>query len=185
MRAAVVAGLALPLVGCGASQDDLAAITGGRDVAELALVDGLHVGAYDDEAGTCFVYRDDGSSGTHCMRALGPGGWAVETAVKGSGPSSFVLLAADPAVARVTVPLAGGGAIDVRPRRVPGVTMLVDVLTVDAAAFDLSGNGVTAYDADGVLLGRTHDCAGLGGTDDCGPYDGVFDKRLKPAPSPT
>jgi hypothetical protein len=34
---------------------------------------------------------------------------------------------------------------------------------------------VTVYDAAGVLLGRTHDCAGVGGTDDCGPYDGVFD----------
>ena len=63
--------------------------------------------------------------------------------------------------------------------------MQVEVLTADVAGLELGGNGVTAYDEAGTLLGRTHDCAGLGGTDDCGPYDGVFDKRIQPAPSPS
>lgn len=186
MRVAAVAGMALALLACGAPEDDLSAMTGGFEVMELSRTDALHVGAYDDTAGTCFAYRTGGgSSGVHCMRALGPGGWAVETSAHGSGPSSFVLLAADPAVAEIRVPRRSGGELMVRPRRLPGVAMQVEVLTADVAALDLGRNGVTAYDDAGVLLGRTHDCAGLGGTDDCGPYDGVFDRRLKRAPSPS
>ena len=187
MRVAALVGIALALTACGGSEDDLSAMTGGFAVAELSRTDALHVGAYDDGAGSCFAYRAvaAGSAGVHCMRALGPGGWAVETSAQGSGPNAFVLLAADPAVSEIRVPLKGGGERRVRPRRLPGVTMQVEVLTADVDGLDLGGNGVTAYDADGVLLGRTHDCAGLGGTDDCGPYDGVFDKRIPPAPSPS
>jgi hypothetical protein len=187
MRAAVVAGMAFVLAACGSPVDDLSAMTGGHEVVELARTDALHVGAYDDGSSTCFAYRATaaGSAGVHCMRALGPGGWAVETSVHGSGPAAFVLLAADPAVAEIRVPRKSGGELEVRPRRLAGVPMQVEVLTADVAALDLGGNGVTAYDEAGVLLGRTHDCAGLGGTDDCGPYDGVFDQRLTPAPSPS
>lgn len=175
--------LILAVTACGAPDDDLdalGAMTGGYDVVELLRNDALLIGAYDDEASTCFAYRASTRAGVHCMRALGAGGWAVETFLAGSGEASAVLIGADPAVAEVRVPMRAGGHQTVRPRRVEGVQQLVEVLMVDPATVDLTGNGVTAYDAAGVLLGRTHDCAGLGGTPDCGPYDGVFDKRIEP-----
>jgi hypothetical protein len=183
LRATFVVAVTVLTVACSAEEDGLDGITGGREVVELLNGDALLVGAYE-MSGTCFAYRTQTVTGSHCMRALGPGGWAVETSLIGEDGSSALLVGADPSVVEVRVPLKAGGHLTVRPGRIDGVPQHVDAIALDPATVDLTGNGVTAYDGAGVLLGRTHDCAGLGGTPDCGPYDGVFDKRIQPTPTP-
>jgi hypothetical protein len=108
-------------------------------------------------------------------------GWAVELSRQTFG-KDVLFVATDPRVAVVRIPRPSGSDYEIVPRHVRGVRQLVAVSVDPPRDLVLSGNKVQAFDASGRLLGTTHDCEGLGGPPDCGPYDGLLDKNF-PHPS--
>lgn len=160
---------------------------GGRPFALLYEDDLREVGVYDSDGGfsPCFVYRDDAGEvgGSRCMATLQPDGWAVEvSALRGADPTDALLLVAGhERAAVVRLPQVGGGHREVRLRRVAGIRHPVAVVPLDLTRFAVDDNRVTAYAADGVYLGRTHECDG--DVDGCGPFDGLVDRGRGPGSS--
>lgn len=184
MRRAAVLALLLAIA-CSDGVDPLRMAAGDHPVTVLLREGRARVGVHHDETPhTCFAYVGTRQGGGHCMVAVGTPdrlGWVVEVAAADVGPWRVLMVAADPRVAEVRVPRADGGTFTVRPREVAGFDVRVAAVPVDGVPLRPDGNAVTAYDAAGRLLGRTHDCAGLGGPPDCGPWDGVLDARAKAA----
>lgn len=150
------------------------------------------VGAYRDRGEgsrdrPCFIANGAGRSGGFCMSAVGsPGrsGWALELHGETYGSQGVLLVAADPRVALVRIPRTRGADVEVVPRAVGAVTQLLGVVFEPLDGLMLRGNRAQAFDAQGRLLGTTHDCEGLGGPPDCGPYSGLIDDRLaRPSPA--
>lgn len=156
---------------------------GGRSVRALPQAGTTRVGVYEDQAGTCFGYAGKSSQGAYCMRAVGPRGWAVEVDLIDAGGSSVLLVAGGPSTTQVRVPRIGLAPLVVPLHKVPGISASVAAVAVDPTTINLTANGVTGYDAQGRLLGHTHDCEGLGGPKDCGPYDGLVDRTMKRPPA--
>jgi hypothetical protein len=164
---------------------ELKSESGGAEVQVLVDRPGLISGVYSrsDERRSwpCFVSNGGGQGGGTCMTLVGDGvhpGWAVEIDVQTFG-TDVLFVATDPRVAIVRVPRKSGGTLDLIPRAVKGMRQRVRVSLAPLNDLDLAGNTVKAYDAGGRLLGTTHNCEGLGGPADCGPYDGLIDKTMR------
>ena len=170
------------------AEDPLRRAAGGADVTIVMRQEGARVGAYRDSVGrSCFVYVGTRTSGGRCMAAVGTPqrpGWAVEITPADVGPTQVLLVAADPRAATVRVPKHSGGHVTVYPSPVEGLDAHMAAVPVDLADLRFTGNTAEAYDAQGRLLGRTHDCEGAGGPPDCGPWTGLIDERL-PRPTAT
>lgn len=169
------------LGGCGSTVDPLTAASGLHHVV-LLKQRGLRVGVARDEAGQlCFTYVGTRHGGGRCMVATG---WSFEVAAADPGPVQVLMVAADPRTAEVRIPRTDGGLLVVRPARVAGVDANVAVVAADLGVLRLGGNLAEAFDADGRLLGHTHDCSGLGGPADCGPWTGLIDAAIRPPAPP-
>lgn len=151
----------------------------GHSAQRLAGTGATQVGVYQDAAGTCFGYSGSQSSGGYCMRAVGNRGWAVEVELITAGDSPVLLIAGDDRTAVVRVPRAGLAPLVARLGRYPGTSAPVAAVPVDPTKISLAGNVIAGYDAQGRLLGHTHDCEGLGGPKDCGPYTGLLDQNMR------
>jgi len=151
----------------------------GHSAHRLAGTGATQVGVYQDEAGTCFGYTGSNSSGGYCMRAVGNRGWALEVKLITAGDSPVLLVAGDDRTTVVRVPRSGQAPLVVRLDRYPGISAPVGAVPVDPTKISLVGNVVAGYDAQGSLLGHTHDCEGLGGPKDCGPYTGLLDRNMQ------
>lgn len=156
----------------------------GSDVQVLVDLGDLIVGVYprSDASRTwpCFAADGGGHGGGSCMTVVGDDrhpGWAVELSAQTYG-RDVLFVAADPRVAVVRLRRASADDFEIVPHRVRGVRQLVAVIVEPPEDLQLSGNKVQAFDASGRLLGTTHDCEGLGGPPDCGPYEGLLDKNM-------
>lgn len=164
---------------------------GGRPITVLAERADVVIGVYQDRgAGSrgrpCFIANGAGRSGGYCMSAVGSPerpGWALELHGETYGSQDVLLVAADPRAALVRVPRTRGADLEIVPRHVASVTHLLAVVFEPLDGLMLRGNRAQAFDAQGRLLGTTHECEGLGGPPDCGPYRGLIDERLR-RPSP-
>jgi hypothetical protein len=190
MVLATLTGAACTIERIPSPEQQLSQQAGGKQVKVLARRAGVVIGAYRDSGGgvsdrPCFIANGAGRAGGACMNAVGhPGqpGWALELRADTYGTQDVLLVAADPRVALVRIPRSNGGHLEVVPRPVGVTTRLLAVVFEPLDALVLSGNRAQAFDAQGRLLGTTHDCEGLGGPPDCGPYEGLIDEGL-PRPS--
>ncbi|HEU0130140.1 MAG TPA: hypothetical protein VFQ85_04020 [Mycobacteriales bacterium] len=169
------------LVACARGQDPLRGAMGNQPYTPLLRHGRLRVGVHREDPGrVCFGYVGSRQGGGHCMINTG---WALEVATASPGPTSILMVVGDPRTAEVRIPRTDGGTLTVRPRYLPKEDAYAAVVEVDLSTLRLGRNAPAAYDAQGRLLGHTHDCAGLGGPPDCGPYTGLIDERM-PRPSP-
>ena len=188
-RGLCLAALALLVVlsGCTSAREqriaDLRSQAGG-DVQVLVDQTDLIVGVAARSDATrswpCFAADGGGQGGGSCMTLVGDGvhaGWAVELG-RGSYGKDLLFVATDPRAAVVRIPRSSGKDFTVVPHHVRGLRQLVAVAVDPPKDLALSGNKAQAFDASGRLLGTTHDCEGLGGPPDCGPYDGLLDKNF-------
>lgn len=142
---------------------------------------GTEVGAYHGPGGhLCFAYTGPRTGGGTCLVATGRNGWAFELETAEPGPS-VLLVAAQRQTATVRIPVVGGGWFVVHPKPVTGFDVSAAALVTNLRKLQLTGNRAEAFNASQQLLGHTHDCSGLDGPTNCGPWTGLVDARIQPA----
>lgn len=107
------------------------------------------------------------------------GGWAAEVQLLSDGDRSVLVAAGPPRTVTVRVPRRDGKPLVLTLQRLPGISAGVAAVRVDPDSLELSDNGVAGYDEQGRVLGHTHNCEGLGGPPDCGPYEGPLDEAMR------